>query len=99
MVDYYRDRAKANRTKVDGRRFRWDRRSGGARELRDLVRGALDRLMDQDREIIRLAYFDQASTEEIAAVFGCSANAAYVRLHRALKRLKAVLEENTNEMG
>ena len=56
------------------------------------VRRALDSLGASDREIIRLAFFDELSGAEIAVVLNCTPNSAYVRLHRALKKLKAILE-------
>ncbi len=56
------------------------------------VRDGLSRLSKSDREIIRLAFFDELGTEEIAALLNGTANNVYVRLHRALKRLKAVME-------
>ncbi|MBI5303298.1 MAG: sigma-70 family RNA polymerase sigma factor [Chloroflexi bacterium] len=55
------------------------------------VRRGIARLSDRDREIIRLAYFDELSGEDLAAMLGCSANSAYVRLHRALAKLRKVL--------
>jgi RNA polymerase sigma-70 factor (ECF subfamily) len=57
------------------------------------VRRALDLLGASDREVIRLAFFDELSGAEIAAILNCTPNSAYVRLHRALKKLKAMLEK------
>ncbi len=62
-------------------------------EERDAVRNALERIGASDREIIRLAFFEELSGAEIAATLNCSPNTTYVRLHRALKRLKAALRE------
>ena len=63
-------------------------------ETRSLVRAALASLASRDREIIQLVYFDELETVEIAAIFNCNANSVYVRLHRALKRLRTQLEED-----
>lgn len=60
------------------------------------VRRGLEKLCETDREIIRLAYFDELSGEEIAATLNCSANSAYVRLHRALKKLAKELSDEIN---
>lgn len=60
------------------------------------VRRGLEKLGERDREIIRLAYFDELSGEEIAATLNCSANTAYVRLHRALGKLKKELGDEIN---
>ncbi len=59
-----------------------------------MVQAALARLAASDREIIRLVYLDEVETADIATMLNCSANNVYVRLHRALKRLKAVLDED-----
>ncbi|MDE3090973.1 MAG: sigma-70 family RNA polymerase sigma factor [Chloroflexota bacterium] len=58
------------------------------------VRHGLAKLNSSDREIIRLAFFDELSGAEVAARLDCTPNSAYVRLHRALKRLEALLVEN-----
>jgi RNA polymerase sigma-70 factor (ECF subfamily) len=57
------------------------------------VRQGLEKLGEGEREIIRMAFFDDLSGAEIAALLNCSANTTYVRLHRALKKLKVVLCE------
>jgi len=57
------------------------------------VRRGIARLHERDREIIRLAFFDELSGAEIAATLGCTANNTYVRLHRALRNLKTILQE------
>ena len=53
------------------------------------VEAALLRLGGDDREVLRLAAWEELRPTEIAAVLGCSANAAAVRLHRARQRLAA----------
>jgi len=57
------------------------------------VRRGLEKLGEREREIIRLAYFDELSGDEIAAILNCSTNSAYVRLHRALKKLEKELSD------
>jgi len=51
------------------------------------VEEALARLGRADREVLRLAAWEELTPLEIAAVMGCSPNAAAVRLHRARQRL------------
>jgi RNA polymerase sigma-70 factor, ECF subfamily len=51
------------------------------------VRRALHTLDADDGELLRLAYFDQLSAEQIAAKLGSTAGAIRVRKHRALRRL------------
>lgn len=52
---------------------------------------ALARLSGADQEILRLAAWEELTTEEIGAALGCSANAAALRLSRARARLRREL--------
>lgn len=61
------------------------------------VRRAMERLAAREREIIRLVYFDELNGAQLAATLGCTPNNAYVRLHRALKKLKTILESEQSE--
>jgi RNA polymerase sigma-70 factor (ECF subfamily) len=63
-------------------------------ERRVLVRRALEGLGDTDRELLRLAYFEELGTEELAHRLGTTAGAVRVRKHRALRRLSELLEGN-----
>lgn len=54
---------------------------------------ALAALSEQDREILRLAAWEELSSQEIATVLGISASGATSRLHRARRRLAAQLGE------
>lgn len=56
------------------------------------VHRALAELSPNDREVLTLRFLEQLPTEEVATILGCSRNAVYVRLHRALQRLRAALE-------
>lgn len=58
------------------------------------LRRALDSLREPDREILRLAAWEDCSTAELATVLGCSQNAAGVRLHRARNRLRRALAQD-----
>ena len=66
-------------------------------EERDDLRSALAQLSKRDREVIRLAFFEELDGAEVAAICGCSRNSAYVRLHRALRRLRAVLTSEVQD--
>lgn len=55
------------------------------------VLDALAALRPDDREVIRLAAWEDLSREEVAAALACSANAVTKRLNRALDRLAAEL--------
>lgn len=56
------------------------------------IRKALTQLSDKDRELISLRFFEELSAEEVSEVLNISTTNVYVRLHRALKRLKASME-------
>ncbi len=78
----------------------WDERQGHANDPEEqLVRNdeartvldAIAKLRDTDRELIRLAYWDELPHQAIADLLGCSRSAVDVRLHRAVRRLKKAL--------
>ncbi len=50
------------------------------------------RMPAADRELLALAGWEELDAGQIAAVLGCSRNAARIRLHRARRRLAAELE-------
>jgi len=54
---------------------------------------AVARLEDRDRDLIALRYGADLSARQIAELQGAKTNAIEVALHRALGRLRAVLEE------
>lgn len=64
-----------------------------------LVLGALLELREHEREILLLAAWERLSTSEIAAVLGCSENAAALRLHRARRRLTEVVATENAPSG
>jgi RNA polymerase sigma-70 factor (ECF subfamily) len=68
-----------------------DRRAG-VDDLLD-VRAALARLSEDDQEILRLIAWEQLAVAEAALVLGCGVTAAKVRLHRARRRLTALLAD------
>jgi RNA polymerase sigma-70 factor (ECF subfamily) len=59
-------------------------------ELTDVVR-AFRCLPEADRELLALAGWEGLDAGQIAATFGCSRNAARIRLHRARRRFAAEL--------
>lgn len=52
---------------------------------------AIHQLSEADQQVINLIYFDELSREEASLIIGCRIDNVYVRLHRALKRLKEQL--------
>jgi RNA polymerase sigma-70 factor (ECF subfamily) len=91
-------RVLATQRRAAGRREALRARAAGERESgsepgrRPPVIQALGRLSRGDRELLLLVAWDGLSTREVAAVLGCSAAAAKVRLHRARCRLRVQLE-------
>lgn len=61
------------------------------------VADALERLSEKDREAITLVVWDELSPNEAAVVVGQSPAAFRVRLHRAKRRLRRLLE--THELA
>lgn len=68
-------------------------------ERRLAVHHALQALAADDCELLRLAYFDQLNTMEIATRLGSTAGAVRVRKHRALRRLAEQLQPRTAVNG
>ena len=64
------------------------------RETAEYVRAALERLGPRDREILALRYLEELPFAVIADRLNISVTAAKVRSHRALTRLRLVLEED-----
>ncbi|WP_159097635.1 MULTISPECIES: RNA polymerase sigma factor [Actinomyces] len=58
-----------------------------------LVRQAMRSLSADDREILRMAYWEELTRSEMASVLDITTVAVRVRLLRAKKRLRAALEE------
>ncbi|MFI1168716.1 RNA polymerase sigma factor [Streptomyces sp. NPDC020801] len=56
------------------------------------VHDALARLSQADREVLRLAAWEELGVEEIAVALGCGRRAAAMRLHRARRRLRAEID-------
>ena len=63
------------------------------------VRAQIGHLPMKDQEILYLAYWDDLTSEEIAAILGCSASTARVRLLRARAKLAALLEAAQEKEG
>jgi RNA polymerase sigma-70 factor (ECF subfamily) len=69
----------------------------GREETLGLVRRALGRLGERDREVLVLRFLEQLSVREVAAVMGSSEGAVRTRQVRALERLHALLAEPCEE--
>jgi len=62
-------------------------------EQADKLRRAVDRLPDNQREVLLLRYYGNMKFIEIAEMLGCPLNTALGRMHKAMLKLKALLEE------
>ena len=63
------------------------------RELELRFQSALQRLDETDREIVEMRHLEQLSNQETAQALGLSEPAAGMRYLRALRKLRALLEE------
>lgn len=63
------------------------------------VRAALAGLPERDREALRLAEWERLNTHDAAKVLGCTQAAFKVRLHRARRRLAALLGADDTQLS
>jgi RNA polymerase sigma factor (sigma-70 family) len=68
------------------------------RELYRIVLDAVNTLSPGDRDIILLFYYAQLSLQEMVTAMNVSAGSVKVRLHRARRRLKTLLQERHPDM-
>lgn len=61
------------------------------KEHKDEIAKILNKLDPEDREIIRLKFFEEVSNIEIAEIMGTNANHIGVKIYRALKKVKQLL--------
>lgn len=64
------------------------------RELAEKLRGCLDQLDAEDREVISLRHFEQLTNVETAQELGLLPSAASSRYLKALKRFREILSSN-----
>lgn len=62
-----------------------------ANEHVTVLREAMLRMRDVDREVLYLTYWEEASAAQLAQTLGCSEDAAWARVSRARKSLKNIL--------
>jgi RNA polymerase sigma-70 factor (ECF subfamily) len=68
-------------------------------ELQVRFQQALDMMDEQDREVVLLRHFEHLSNGEVAEVLGLSEPAAGMRYLRAMRRLRAKLQETKTDDG
>ena len=64
---------------------------------RDVLRRALLQLPESHRRLIVLKYFDGLELDELCAALGCSRATFAVKLHRALRALRAAMTVETTD--
>jgi RNA polymerase sigma-70 factor, ECF subfamily len=98
VVDYQRQRIRHPQTTLEDASTVVDHAPGPGEQLDALeeqaaLRRALTQLSAADQTVIMLIFFEEVDRRQAAAILECSVDAVYVRLHRALRRLRAVLEQ------
>ncbi|MEM1329654.1 MAG: sigma-70 family RNA polymerase sigma factor [Planctomycetota bacterium] len=63
------------------------------REDMDMLRTAIDRLGEADREIVHLRHHGQMSFQQIAELLDAPVGTLLARHHRALKKLRGIIEQ------
>ncbi len=96
------------------RLFRVDRRQNGHRhssgskdayrnleqgEIVDRLEESIQQLSPRDQLLVTLRYYEDFSMRDIAAVSGLSEGNVRTRLHRALARLKSMIEKDVPEIA
>lgn len=69
------------------------------KELHERFVEAIERLEDEDREIVLMRHFEQLTNSEAAELLGLSQPAAGMRHLRALRRLREILGEAADASG
>lgn len=69
------------------------------REMAQRFEAALVRLEPRDREVILMRHFEHLSNQETAQALGLTEPAAGMRYLRALRKLKALLQEAPSQQG
>ena len=64
---------------------------------RDTIRRALGRVPEVHRRVILLKYFDGLEVDELCAALGCSRSTFAVKLHRALRALRAAIGQEATD--
>jgi RNA polymerase sigma-70 factor (ECF subfamily) len=66
-------------------------RLDGAEQERKLLR-AIDQLPENQRQVLLLRYYSELKFVEIAEMLGCPLNTALGRMHKAMQKLKQMME-------
>ena len=61
------------------------------------MEAAIAELSEQDQQLLRLHYYEQQKTADIARRTGLSQSNVLVKLHRIRERLKSILTHERND--
>jgi RNA polymerase sigma-70 factor (ECF subfamily) len=90
-------RREARRREVEGQAPPWATRPSMEAADSLVVLAAVRRLAPRDRALVALYHLEDRPMEDVAAVLGLSRNATKVALHRARRRLAALLNDPIDE--
>lgn len=65
-----------------------------SRERQERIRRALERLPDRQRTVVTLCLYDERSPREVSEMTGLNQSTVRVHLFRALRKLRALLEDS-----
>jgi len=96
VLKWYREQGKAVMVDLDEGRNAPDNSVDYVNDLRrqearDEVQAVMGKLDAEEREILRLKFFEEVSNVEIAEIMGLSANHIGVKVFRVLKKVKQLL--------
>ena len=100
--DLWRSRAREARAKA-GLRLVVDQEDveasipAQAHEARDRLQAAIDKLPEPQKQVVCMRYYGNMKFVDIAQAVGCPLNTALGRMHKALARLKMLLEGISGE--
>ncbi|MCB9596510.1 MAG: RNA polymerase sigma factor [Sandaracinaceae bacterium] len=92
--EHYRKQKRRSETGLDEARepaVQGERGPIEQRQRVELLRAALERLPDTQREVVELHWLEERPFAEVAEIVGSTEGAVRVRAHRAYKRLKELL--------
>ena len=93
--EHYRKQKRRKETELDEERSpaveRPERGPIEQRQRAELLRAAMAKLPDSQREVVELHWFEERPFAEVAEIVGATEGAVRVRAHRAYKRLKELL--------
>ncbi|HJL19398.1 MAG TPA: sigma-70 family RNA polymerase sigma factor [Sandaracinaceae bacterium LLY-WYZ-13_1] len=92
--EHYRKKKRRKETELDEHRAEAPQRERGPLERKEraqLLRVALSKLPDTQREVVELHWFEERPFAEVAQIVGSTEGAVRVRAHRAYKKLAEML--------